>query len=178
VQDTTNYSKVIVFGDVGAGKTTLIRTLSEIKPIDTDRVSSVEIGKETTTVGIDYGRINISGDHAIGLYGVPGQRRFLALWRTVLQGVWGLIILVRFQSGTRAEVVNEVLDLVREHGACVPVVVGLTHVENAESDLIEALAAEIRTVLNKKTVSNTVITLDCRDQRSSLTALVILDALQ
>lgn len=178
MQETTNYSKVIVFGDVGAGKTTLIRTLSEIKPIDTDRVSSVEIGKETTTVGIDYGRINISSDHAIGLYGVPGQRRFLTLWRAVLQGVWGLIILVRFDSRTKADAVNEVLDLVQEHGACVPVVVGLTHAENAESDLIETLAAEIRIILNEKTIANAVITLDCRDQRSSLTALVILDALQ
>jgi len=178
VHENTNYSKVVVFGDVGAGKTTLIRTLSEIKPIDTDRTSSVKIGKETTTVGIDYGRINISGDHAIGLYGVPGQRRFVALWRTVLRGVWGVIILVRFRTEKGADVVKEILELLQEHGKFLPVVVGLTHVENADSDLIEASAAEIRTILNERTVSNAVITLDCRDRRSSLTPLVILDALQ
>ena len=65
-----------VVGDVGAGKTQLIRSLSEIDPLSTEAQSSIDIGKEFTTVGIDYGRINLDEDTALGLYGVPGQQRF------------------------------------------------------------------------------------------------------
>lgn len=172
------YSKVVVLGDVGAGKTTLIRTLSEIKPIDTDRKSSVEIGKETTTVGIDYGRVNISCDHAIGLYGVPGQKRFFALWRTVIKGVWGLIILVRYQSDEDTSSVDDILKFLQEEGSRAPLVVGLTHVENADPGQVEEMAAAIRSSLNSQGFLNAVVSLDCRDRRSSLTPLVVLDALQ
>ena len=174
----SNYSKVVVLGDVGAGKTTLIRTLSEIKPIDTDRKSSIEIGKEKTTVGIDYGRIHISDSHAIGLYGVPGQRRFIPLWQTVTKGVWGAIILKRFGSSAESDDIFDILNLLSEYMQNVPLVVGLTHVESAQPEQLEALASTIGNALGELGYLNTVITLDCRDRRSSLTPLVVLDALQ
>lgn len=49
--------KVIVSGPVGAGKTTLIQTLSEIPVVETEELASEQIGKQTTTVGLDFGQI-------------------------------------------------------------------------------------------------------------------------
>ena len=66
-----NYRKLAIVGEVGAGKTKMIATLSEINPIETEAESSVDIGKKYTTVGIDYGRISLSEDTALGLYGLP-----------------------------------------------------------------------------------------------------------
>ena len=90
------YHKLAFVGDVGSGKTTIIRTLSDISTVNTDRSSSVDIGKAMTTVGIDYGRIMLGDTMALGLYGVPGQTRFSAVWRHVAKSLWGLAFLVKY----------------------------------------------------------------------------------
>ena len=71
-----DYHKLVIFGEVGSGKTQLINTLSEITTFETEEKSSRDIGKEMTTVGIDYGRIQLDETSALGLYGVPGQERY------------------------------------------------------------------------------------------------------
>ena len=63
------YNKLAIVGEVGAGKTQLINTISEISPFATEARSSVDIGKEFTTVGIDYGRLSLDADIALGLFG-------------------------------------------------------------------------------------------------------------
>ena len=88
------YKKLAIVGEVGAGKTQLIKVISEISPFATEAKSSVDIGKEYTTVGIDYGRLTLDEDVALGLYGLPGQKRFSMLWEMVRQGLWGLLVLV------------------------------------------------------------------------------------
>ena len=75
-----DYQKLAIIGEVGAGKTQLVKTLSEISPLETEAKSSIDIGKEYTTVGIDYGRITLADDMALGIYGVPGQERYSFLW--------------------------------------------------------------------------------------------------
>ncbi len=62
-----DYRKLAIIGEVGAGKTQFVRTLSEISTIKTEAVSTMDIGKDLTTVGIDYGRIMIDQQTALGL---------------------------------------------------------------------------------------------------------------
>ena len=63
------HKKVAFIGSVGSGKTTIIESLSSIHTVNTDVQSSVDIGKEMTTVGIDYGHITINNETTLGLYG-------------------------------------------------------------------------------------------------------------
>ena len=90
-----DYRKLAIVGEVGAGKTKLVKTLSEIAPLTTEAESSIDIGKKHTTVGIDYGRISLSEDMALGLYGVPGQERYSFLWKLVNTNLWGLLLLIK-----------------------------------------------------------------------------------
>ncbi len=70
------YNKLAIVGEVGAGKTQLINTISEISPFATEARSSVDIGKEFTTVGIDSGRLSLDADIALGLFGLPEKNAF------------------------------------------------------------------------------------------------------
>lgn len=85
--------KIVVSGPVGAGKTTLIRSLSTIEVIETEEVSSEDIGKETTTVALDFGILS-ADDTVVHLYGTPGQDRFEFMWEVLCEGALGLILLI------------------------------------------------------------------------------------
>lgn len=96
--------KVVVAGGFGTGKTTLVASVSEIPPLVTeevltqasvgvDDVTGVE-GKSTTTVALDFGRITITSDVVLYLFGTPGQDRFWFIWDELAQGAVGAIVLV------------------------------------------------------------------------------------
>ncbi|SCE83127.1 Signal recognition particle receptor subunit beta, a GTPase [Micromonospora viridifaciens] len=95
--------KILIAGGFGAGKTTLVSVLSEVRPLQTeevltgagvgtDDVSGVE-EKATTTVAMDFGRITINDDLLVYLFGTPGQDRFWFLWDELAFGALGAVVL-------------------------------------------------------------------------------------
>src|SRR6476620_6690488 len=95
--------KVVVAGGFGVGKTTLVASVSEILPLQTEEVLTdasigtddltfVE-GKSTTTVAMDFGRITINPDVVLYLFGTPGQDRFWFVWDELSLGAIGAVVL-------------------------------------------------------------------------------------
>ena len=74
--------RLVVTGCVGAGKTTFIRSISEIEVVDTDRKATDEVAdlKQGTTVSMDFGKLTFSPEMALHIYGTPGQSRFDFMW--------------------------------------------------------------------------------------------------
>ncbi|MFJ4714469.1 GTP-binding protein [Streptomyces sp. NPDC088785] len=96
--------KIVVVGGFGVGKTTLVRSVSEIRPLNTEEVmtqagvgvdeTSAVSSKTTTTVAFDFGRISLNEHMVLYLFGAPGQERFWFLWDRLFSGTLGAVVLV------------------------------------------------------------------------------------
>jgi hypothetical protein len=88
--------KVVVTGPFNAGKTTFIKAVSEITVLSTERQISDTSGEGSgeTTVAMDFGRITVSDDVVLYLFGTPGQERFSFMWETLSEGMLGFVLLV------------------------------------------------------------------------------------
>lgn len=115
--------KILVAGPFGVGKTTLIDSVSEIRPLHTEEhLSEASAGvddlagvrdKTTTTVAIDFGRVSLAGGVVLYLFGTPGQERFRSLWDDIAYGALGALVLV---DSRRIDASFDVLALVEESG--------------------------------------------------------------
>jgi small GTP-binding protein len=126
--------KIVVTGPFAAGKTTLIRTISEITVLSTERgiTDETRSRKAETTVAMDFGRITIDRDLVLYLFGTPGQERFDFMWEILGEGMLGYVLLI---DSSRPETLSEaqnILDAFRRM-ARVPFVVALNRPDQHDS---------------------------------------------
>jgi len=55
------------------------------------------VGKTTTTVALDFGRITLDASLLLYLFGTPGQDRFAFLWDDLVEGALGAVVMVDTQ---------------------------------------------------------------------------------
>ena len=139
--------KIVVTGPFSAGKTTMIKTISEVAIVGTERDVSDESKsqKSKTTVAMDYGRVTFAEDLSLFLFGTPGQRRFEVMWEILSEGMIGFVLLVNAADQRSLEESSHILDQFRQY-ADVPYVIGVTHVDEAQAS--EELDAGIRKTLS------------------------------
>ncbi|MET8560965.1 ATP/GTP-binding protein [Streptomyces flaveolus] len=129
--------KIVVVGGFGVGKTTLVRSVSEIRPLNTEEVmtqagqgidetTGVE-RKTTTTVAFDFGRISLNERMVLYLFGAPGQERFWFLWDRLFAGTLGAVVLV---DTRRMEDCWYAIDRLEHHGT--PFVVAVNRFDGDE----------------------------------------------
>ena len=136
--------KIVVTGPFSAGKTTLIRTISEITVLSTERsiTDSTRSRKSETTVAMDFGRITIDRELVLYLFGTPGQERFDFMWEILGEGMLGYVLLVDAEREDSLIEAVGILDAFRRM-ARVPFVVAL----NRSSAVDERTEDRIRDVL-------------------------------
>lgn len=94
--DTERPLKIIVAGHVGSGKTTFVRTLSQVKAITTERKTTLpeeNIIKPSSTVAFDFGTLNGSRGK-VSIFGIPGQKRFSFMWEILARGTVGYVFML------------------------------------------------------------------------------------
>jgi signal recognition particle receptor subunit beta len=122
--------RLVVTGPVGAGKSTFIRSVSEIKVVDTDRRATDEtlLLKKKTTVAFDFGRLQFGPEMALHLYGTPGQSRFDFMWDILIRKAHAYILLVAAHRPHEFREARRILGFMGQRST-VPMIIGLTHVD-------------------------------------------------
>ncbi|WP_289008837.1 ATP/GTP-binding protein [uncultured Thermomonospora sp.] len=166
--------KILIAGGFGAGKTTMVGSVSETVPLRTEEIltdrstgvddlSGVE-NKATTTVAMDFGRITLRKDLVLYLFGTPGQERFWFMWDELSLGALGAVVLA--DTRRLADCFPSV-DYFERRGT--PFIVAVNCFDGARRYELE----EVRMALSLAP-SVPIMTCDARDRSSSKEVLITL----
>ncbi|TSB18013.1 GTP-binding protein [Streptomyces benahoarensis] len=168
-----NGLKIVIVGGFGVGKTTMVRSVSEIRPLSTEETmtragvgvddpSGVET-KSTTTVAFDFGRISINDNSVLYLFGAPGQERFWFLWDRLFTGTLGAVVLV---DTRRLDDSWYAIDRLESHG--MPFIVACNDFGGPQHTL-----EQVREALDLSP-EIPLVACDARDRQSSKSVLIAL----
>ncbi len=162
--------KILITGSFGSGKTTLVKTLSEIEPVLTDKKISrperIKEDKTTTTVAMDMGKLKINEDLEVHLFATPGQERFDFMLDILQKGILGAIVLVDAENPESVEEAIKFAKNVKAHYD-IPIVFGVTKLDKPNAKSLEEIKVHLSDIED-----SIVCPLDPRDKESGKEALL------
>lgn len=137
--------KVVITGPFNAGKTTFIKAVSEITVLSTERQVSDTSGEGSgeTTVAMDFGRITVSDEVVLYLFGTPGQSRFSFMWETLSEGMLGFVLLVDAMAHETLADAREMIEFFTQMSD-VPFVVAANKVDADDLETLQQVRADLK----------------------------------
>ncbi len=165
--------RLVVTGTVGAGKSTFIRSVSEIAVVDTDRPATDETTaiKKNITVAMDFGRLQFAPGMALHLYGTPGQSRFDFMWDILIRKAHAYVLLVDAHRPSDFRLARRLLAFMKQRVE-IPMVVGLTHMDCEGAWSKENVAIALGFVDEKNRPP--IVTLNANQKDSVINVLIVL----
>ena len=158
--------KIVFTGPMGAGKTTAIRAISDIPPVSTEVANTDRKyhSKESTTVALDYGQLQLEDGTSVRLYGTPGQERFSFMWEILCAGAIGVILLIDGSTPTALADLGTYAETFRRINAQQPFVIGVGRVEDDSGRVLDLYAQ----ALSERGIVAPVYGIDVRNREDVL----------
>lgn len=156
--------QVAFVGPYGVGKTTAVRSLSDLPVVSTEvRTIGVDGAprgdtKSSTTVGIDYGQWR-GPQGVVGLYGTPGQERFDTIRNQAVSASTSLVLLVFGHIDNALDEADRWLERLGAGELGITLTVAVTRLDEAADRTLD----DFRDVLDRH---DTDIALESADPRS------------
>lgn len=173
---------VMFMGPVGSGKTTAVKTISDIDVVSTDEraTDDVQSLKSHTTVAMDVGVLALGEKDKLRIYGTPGQDRFDFMWEILLEQSKGVLLIIDHSaSDPVAELDHYYQNLMqRVQHRSVPIVVCISHMDAHPAKGLEPYHAYFRDQLGLGAESvPPILSMDARNKPQVRAALVVMTAL-
>jgi len=137
-------AKILITGPFNAGKTTLIRHISDEQSSGKDVQATDVLAqfKGMTTVGLDFGILHVDDTLDVHLFGTPGQSRFNFMWRILSKGALGTIFLIDSSSQRAIDEGKSMFQYYRERSDD-PIIIGATKRDEPNAKPIDVLVKEL-----------------------------------
>jgi uncharacterized protein len=156
--------RLLVTGVPGAGKTSFVRTISDIEVVETERTATDETSKlkKTTTVAFDFGHTTIGSVLQLHVYGTPGQTRFDFMWDILVQRAHAYIVLVAAHRPEDFPKVKKVIEFMNSR-VQIPMIIGITHLDCPEALSIAEVISQLGYVDSDRPIA---VAVDATNQTS------------
>lgn len=164
--------RLIITGAQGAGKSTFIRCVSQIKVVDIAPQSAAHTSLfgDKATIALDYGRLNFGLGMAMQLYGIPGQVKFDFIWDLLIRRAHGCIVLVAANRPGDFHNTKRLLGFIQAR-VKIPLLIGITHTDCPGAWSPEDVAIALGYAHLKK--QPTIVTINPAQKASVIQALMI-----
>ncbi|OAI58429.1 GTPase [Ralstonia solanacearum] len=170
-RDASTVHRIGIFGAMGIGKTTAIRSLCGDVAVDCDvpNLDRQASSKATTTVGIDFGEVDLGDGELLQIYGSPGQDRFDFLRDWLISVIAGAIVMVDVNAPDAVQTSLPLLERIAAEPNRPPALVLVARPATVEQ--VDAFSAQISQALG---YAIPVVFADVRDRAQMLDIVEIM----
>ena len=173
---------VLFMGPVGSGKTTAIRSISDIEVAGTDELATDHVAniKSHTTVSMDVGTLKLGEKDKLRLIGSPGQDRFDFMWDILLDQAKGVVVVIQHSAPNPLADLDHYLKALdaRSQARELPLVVAISHIDQAPQRPLSMYQTHFRETLRRTPEATPpVLAMDARNPRQVRAVLVAMTAL-
>ena len=144
---STERLKLVITGPSHKQRRAFINAVSDTKPVTISREispSDTQRITESTKVAMTYGRIQVTDNHMLYLFGMPSNQQFDFMWKVLAEGMLGFVFLVDATRPDTFEDARITFETFRSHASTVPYIIGVDNFKTPNAWRLEDIRSVLR----------------------------------